>query len=345
MRSDSEPKANASAFCRILVPLDGSELAECALSYVRTLATRLRCRPLLFTACTPGDPLEGLYRAYLEKKTDELRSQGIGAGSELARGDPASQILDFAERGDIRLIAISSHGCSGVSRWPLGSIANKVLIKSHIPVLLIRTSGPRTAFEAEDVHRIVGQEVASLPNEPFRILVPLDGSPVAQAIIPHVEALAYGMACEIALLRVVELVDIPRVGKLGRSFGVTEYEQQWHDLAMRAESEAKSYLGEMESALANKGMNVRSACLVGKPVDTILRFADDYSADLVALATHGFSGISRWAFGSVASKVVEGSSRPVLLVRPSLPSQMTLSFGMQKELQRSPSTTDYARTR
>jgi nucleotide-binding universal stress UspA family protein len=339
-RSDSKPKANGSALCEILVPLDGSEMAECALSYVKALAPRLGCRLLLFTACTPGDPLERLYRAYLEKKTDELKSQGIGAGSELARGDPASQILDFAERGDMRLIAISAHGCGGVSRWPLGSIARKVLAKSHTPVLLIRTGGPRAALEAEDVHKTVGPELAFLPKEPFRILVPLDGSPVAQAIIPYVEALAYGMACDIALLRVAEPIDIPRVGKLGRSSGVTEYEREWRDLAMEAESEAKRYLGEMEIALANKGINVRSASLVGKPVDTILQFADDCSADLVALATHGFSGISRWAFGSVASKVVEGSSRPVLLVRPSLPSQMTPPFGMHRELQRTPSTTD-----
>lgn len=339
-RSDSRPKANGLALCEILVPLDGSELAECALSYVKALAPRLGCRLLLFSACTPGDSLEPLYRAYLDKKIDELRSQGIGAGSELARGDPASQILDFAERGDIRLIAISSHGCGGVSRWPLGSIARRVLAKSHTPVLLIRTGGPKSALEAEDVHKTAWHQLAFLPKEPFRILVPLDGSPVAQAIIPYVEALASGMAGEIALLRVAEPIDIPRVGKLGRSFGVTEYEREWHDLAVEAESEAKRYLGEMESALANKGVSVRSASLVGKPVDTILRFADDYSADLVALATHGFSGISRWAFGSVASKVVEGSSRPVLLLRPSLPSQMTPSFGIQKELQRSPSTAD-----
>jgi nucleotide-binding universal stress UspA family protein len=97
---------------------------------------------------------------------------------------------------------------------------------------------------------------------------------------------------------------------------VEEYEK---DLMAKAERKASDYLSEKESALGDRGVTVSSASLRGKPPETILQYADDNSVSLIALATHGFSGIARWAYGSVASKIIENSSKPVLLVRPPLP--------------------------
>lgn len=289
----------------ILVPLDGSELAEGALPYAEAIATRLKSEVLLLTACTAGDCLERPLRAYLDKKAEEFSSSGIRASSLVVQGDAADVILNSAEKNSVGLIIISTHGLSGISRWALGNIANKVLQKSHIPTLLIKAS-----------------EAATTPaeNKLRSILVSLDGSRFAEAIIPCVEALAQGMESEVTLLRIVEQIRLPRLDAYGHWVDLEKYEK---DLSAEAESEAKHYLSEKESALRQKGVNVSSTSLLGDPSHTILQYAEDKSVSLIAVSTHGFSGITRWAYGSVASRIVEGSSKPVLVVRPPLPPSNT----------------------
>jgi len=270
---------------RILVPLDGSELAEGALPYAEGVAGRLHSEVILLTACELGYCLERPLRAYLEKRAGELQSLGIKASPLVVQGNAANEILDFAEKNDIGLIIISTYGCTGPSIWPLGSIANKVLQTSRIPVLLIRSTEPETVV---------------LEKELRKILVTLDGSQFAEGIIPYVKGLTQGIGNEVILLRVIEPIEPSGWATIERA--------------------AKRYLGKKESALRSKGVKVSSASLVGKPTQTILQYAEDNSVSLIALATHGFSGISKWAFGSVASKIIETSSKPVLLVRPPLPS-------------------------
>ncbi len=287
---------------RILVPLDGSEIAEGALPYAEGVARRLHSEVILLTACLPGESLERPLRAYLEKRAEELKSLGIKATQLVVWGNTASEILDFSEKNGIGLIIISTHGRTGPSFWPLGSIANKVLQRSRIPVLLIRSR------ELEAVIR---------ENELRKILVPLDGSQFAEGIIPYVEGLADGMNDEVMLLRVIEPMDYTIQSTSGPWFDWEKYEKEF---MAKAEREAKSYLSKKENALRNKGVKVSSASLVGKPTQTILQYAEDNSVSLIALATHGFSGITEWAYGSVASRIIEGSSKPTLLVRPPLPS-------------------------
>jgi len=286
---------------RILVPLDGSELAEGALPYAEGIAKRMRSELVLITVCASCDGLERPLRVYVDKKAEELSSSGVRAHSLLVEGDAASEILNSAENNCIGLIIISAHGLSGVSRWALGSIANKVVQESHIPTLLIKPSE---------------SETASADKQLRSILVSLDGSDFAEAIIPYVEVLAQGMDSEVALLRVVEPVKLPRLDSYGHWVDLDKYEKE---ISAEAEREAKRYLSERERALQRKGVKVTSASLPGNPPQTILQYAEDSSVSLIALSTHGFSGITRWAYGGVASRVIESSSRPVLLVRPSLP--------------------------
>jgi nucleotide-binding universal stress UspA family protein len=287
---------------RILVPLDGSELAEGALPYAEGIATKLQSQVILLTVSAPGDCLERPLRAYLEKKAGELLSSGVAASPLIVEGDAAHEILDFAEQNHVGLIIISTHGRSGISRWALGNIANKVLQASHIPTLLIKSS------ELDTV---------SAGNELRNILVPLDGSQFAEAIIPYVAGLAQGMDGEVALLRVVEPIKLPHLAGYGQRVDWEKYEK---DLLAEAEKESKRYLGKQEDALRHQGVKVSSKSLVGKPSQAILQYAEDKFVNVIALSTHGFSGITKWAYGSVASKIIESSSKPVLLVRPSLPS-------------------------
>ena len=290
---------------RIVVPLDGSELAEEALPYVKELASRLQSEVVLFTVCVPGEAHERLLKAYLEKRAEELQSLGIKASPLVVCGNTAKEILDFSEKNSIDLIVISSHGHTGFSIWPLGSITNKVLQRSLIPVFMVRSMG-------------MGKPV--LEKELQKILVPLDGSIFAEKVIPYVESLADGMDSEVILLRIIKPIEFPHWGTSGPWVDWEKYEK---DLMAKAERETKRYLSKKESALRNKGLKVSSASLVGKPTQTILQYAEDNSVSLIALAAHGFSGITGWAYGSVASKIIEVSPKPILLVRPQLPSLKT----------------------
>jgi len=290
---------------RILVPLDGSELAEGALPYAEGVAIRLHSEVILLTVCAPGDWLKRPLKAYLEKRAGELSSLGIKASALVVQGNVAHEILDFAEKNDINLIIISTHGHTGPSIWPLGGVTNKLLQKSRLPILLISSRKLEAVLREKELRKI---------------LVPLDGSQLAEAIVPHVEDLVEGMGNEVILIRVIEPVQIPDVVRYTAGFDEQKYEKE---LTARAEREAKRYLSKKESALRNKGVKVSSTSLLGMPAQTILQYAEDHSVSLIALSTHGFSGITRWAYGSVASKIIESSSKPVLLVRPPLPSLNT----------------------
>jgi nucleotide-binding universal stress UspA family protein len=283
-------------FEKILVPLDGSELAEAALPYVQGLAERLDSEAILFTVCEQGEWLERPLRAYLKKRAEELQSLGIKASPLIVEGDPAYEILDFAQKNNVGLIAISTHGRTGISRWALGSIANKVLQKSHIPLFLVRSKGIEEVLEERKLRKI---------------LVPLDGSPFAEGVVPFVEEIAGGMS-EVILLKVIESFSIPQSSALY----VSDWGKMVKDYIASAESETEQYLTKYESALREKDIKVSSIWLHGSPAQTILKYAMDKSVDLIAISTHGYSGVTRWAFGSVASKIIEDSSKPLLLIRP-----------------------------
>lgn len=282
---------------RLLVPLDGSELAEQALPYVVKIARGFDSEAVLLTVCPPGDPLKHALVEYLEKKADGLKASNVKARALCVEGEPASSILDFAVGNAVDLIVISTHGKGGLSRWALGSIATKVVQRSHLPLFLVRSS-----------------ERAEATVKLEKVLAALDGSRFAEAIIPHVEAFAKAMSVEVLLLQVIEPVKLPQV---------TAYED-WakveKDLTDRLHRDAERYLNGRKASLEAKGVKAVTAKLLqGKPAETILEYASEGDIDLIALTTHGFSGITRWAYGSVASRVVEAAASPVLLVRPHLP--------------------------
>ena len=287
---------------KMLVPLDGSELAEQAIPYVERLAQKLKSEVILITVCLPGDPLERALAEYVKRRAEKIQSLGMKARSLCIEGEPAVSIINFAEKNNVGLIVISTHGKTGVGQWPLGNIANKVVQRSNIPVFLVRSSHP-------------GKTPAG--SELRKILVNLDGSHFSEAIIPYVEKLAKGMNSEVTLLRVIESAKLPQLA------AYREREKYEKDFMAKMEREAERYLDKKKTAMESKGVNVNSAFLIGKPVEAILQYAEDKSSNLLALTTHGFSGIAKWAYGSVASKLIEGSPKPILLVRPPLPALKT----------------------
>lgn len=139
-----------------------------------------------------------------------------------------------------------------------------------------------------------------------KILVPLDGSKLAECVLPHVTAIAAGCGIEkVVLLKVIE--PVPPETPPAADFDAIQKDSV---------KTAKKYLAKTKAKLTKGGLNVETKVLLGKAADTITDFTQSNKMDLIAIATHGRSGISRWIFGSVADKVVRSSSMPVLLIKP-----------------------------
>jgi nucleotide-binding universal stress UspA family protein len=159
-----------------------------------------------------------------------------------------------------------------------------------------------------------------------KILVPLDGSELAECAVPHVEVLAKCDTEEVILVSVTELVQEYRVLE-----GVGEpipaptggWVQPSHPLGQRLvpeafgkkEKQAQRYLERIAKTMAAKGINVSTEVLLWKPAEAIVGYAKQYECDLIVMASHGRSGPSRWAYGSVADKVLRSSCIPVLIIR------------------------------
>jgi nucleotide-binding universal stress UspA family protein len=176
------------AYRRVLVPLDGSELAERAIPYAKTIARTKGSEIILFTVSIASvEQLDRPIKAYLELNAKELQSQGIKASTAIAYGNVADEIISFADKNNIDLIIISTHGYSGIKRWVLGSIARKVLYGTCVQVLLTKSKSPKVS-----------------KVELKKLLLPLDGSTFAEASIPFIEELAKGTKTEIVLTTVSE---------------------------------------------------------------------------------------------------------------------------------------------
>lgn len=291
---------------KILVPLDGSELAEIALPYAEELAGALDSEvTLIHVSESAEDKYLHMDELYMEKMVEVARQ-----GAERYRGKPAKvgavhlvghtaeQIVDYADKEKIGLIVMATHGRSGIRRWFLGNVAAKVVRATERPVVLIR---------AKDARPKVSQK--RLLN---KALVPLDGSKESEAVIPYISELASKIKAEVVLFQVVApahlVYSIPgeAVQKL--------YSPEEMD---KIKTKSEGYLDTVGAGLRDKGINVRSDVGVGVPAEEIIRIADEIKADVVAMSTHGHSGIGRWAFGSTADKVLHAGNTPLLLVRAS----------------------------
>jgi nucleotide-binding universal stress UspA family protein len=285
---------------KVLVPLDGSELAERAIPYAKNFAKTKGSEIILFTvSTTSAGQLDRPMKAYLELNTKELQSQGIETSTVIAYGNVADEIIKFADKNKIDLIIISTHGHSGIKRWVLGSVALKVLYGTCIPVFLIKSRA---------------HKIASVGFK--KILLPLDGSPFSEASIPYVKDLTKGIGGEIILLRVSEPPALPA----DRSPAIKPSWEEYRDMLMaEIQRQAEKYLEGIRANLGKSGIKARSQATIGKAAENILQVAQKEDINLIAMTTHGRTGVSRWAYGGITNRIVEQSIQPVLLIRPSAP--------------------------
>ncbi|MFC1919383.1 universal stress protein [Chloroflexota bacterium] len=147
-----------------------------------------------------------------------------------------------------------------------------------------------------------------------RILVPLDGSDLAECVLPHVASISEGCnVMDVVFVRVVEPVEIHSGGDLGGSFRLTD--EQMKEVESSQRTAAEEYLDKVASQMKQKGVITHSKILLGKVADTISNYASNNEVDLIIIATHGRTGVSRWVWGSSADRVLRSSCVPVLMVR------------------------------
>lgn len=297
---------------QILVPLDGSRLAEQALPCARMLANALPADLVLFRAVSlPLDvkamladaevetdlsleQLEVQAQDYLQEVADGFRQVGLEVQQVVRQGPAAEAIVDYADQIGIQQIVIATHGYSGISRWVHGSVAERVLQSAGVPVLLVRA---RTKTQT------ASDQVMSCQ----RILVPLDGSAIAEQVLPSVTSIAQALGAHIALFRV------PIVSVSGSWRG--DWAMALEGTFATAEHTAKAYLERVAQKLQALGIEVSTAVRTGAVADSILEYAESNQIDLIAMCTHGRTGVARWALGSVADRVLRAGHTPILLVR------------------------------
>lgn len=285
---------------RILVPLDGSNLAKQVIPFVVEMSRAFGSEVILVGVCEAEESEEGqACRLYINSEAEQLRNSMVGSVASVREvvlsGRPAEQIVGYAEKNDISLIIISSHGRSGIAPWSLGSTVYKVLHRVGAPLVIIR------ARETPE------EELAK--DGPFcRIIMPLDGSERGEAALPYVIELTRKLEAEVILLRIVES------GRKVHSVRGLEYIPYKDQDADALKVSAHKYLEEVSSTLAGTKAIVRCEVRVGDCAREIIKFAGEVECSLIAMASHGHSGFEVWIYGSVTHKILHASNQSVWLV-------------------------------
>lgn len=300
-------------FERILVPLDGSPRAEVILSLLARILRREDSEIVLLRVVdippSVGRVNLAVVRAqhreeaqkYLQGLAERFSSSGAKVHARVAHGAPADVILDTAEREGATMIALSTHGRTGLARWALGSVAEKVARTSDVPVLLVR-SFRRGA--AGDLEPTVAQEI------PFRrILVPVDGSATSMSAVAPAVKFAQLYGSDIFVLH-VETPYVPPSPVLPGMEMVLPSSVPPATPSDRDEVTAKA-----AKFFVQAGLKAARQTTVGEPAAEIIDLSINRGMDLIAMGTHGRTGLARWSLGSVAERVLRSGEAPLLLVR------------------------------
>jgi nucleotide-binding universal stress UspA family protein len=272
---------------RVLVPLDGSANAEAILSHLRRVLPRHDSQLILFHAI-PNEPWSEDQEAekYLRRIAFQLTNDGYPASFRLRTGLAAESILRAASEERASLIALTTHGRTGALRWVFGSVAERVLQASPLPVLVTR-SIPST------------HSLGKLESRPIHnFLVPLDGSRTSLGILDPVLSLVRPVDAHVTLLHVTE--PFP-------------YENRWES--------PDETLKEADRLFRDACIPARIEHRKGDPREEILKAVEERAIDLIAMTTHGRSGPSRWVFGSVTAQLLRSALVPLLVVRQTAPSE------------------------
>ncbi|NLO28513.1 MAG: universal stress protein [Actinobacteria bacterium] len=282
-------------YLRVLVLLDGSELSEMVFRYAAELTARLHVDLDLLHVCEPEHAGQlPMRQAYIEQKVDIIRSganessskyghtgmgQTIQARGSVLVGDPAEEILEYMEHGDVDLVMMSTHGSSGAKGWHLGNVSAKVMHNANIPIWLVPAR--------------LREEIISDTLAKRNMVIPLSGSKQSEAVISHAVGIAErrGAESDVVLLHVLE--------------------------DDKDEARMREYLNSKVESAMGRGVTARTELLHGDPATAIVEYVTGRPTQLLVMATRGHSGLSKTVFGSVTENVINlVKETPLLLVQP-----------------------------
>jgi nucleotide-binding universal stress UspA family protein len=294
----------------IMVPLDGSTLAEQAIPTAVAIAERAGSKlklllvhgplPLVDDGATYTElelAMEKADRDYLNSVAGRLRERlGPALSCAVVKGPVTKTLARYTRELGTDLVVMTTHGRGGIRRAWLGSVADELIRTAEVPILIVRPN------EAESTHAFA---------PPTEILVPLDGSPLAEAVLEPVAALARLWDAEVSLVQVVRPIILTSDPPLPFPTGYSDQETR-----IRREV-AEDYIRDIAENLRQSGVKASGIAVIGGSVaHTILDLARPEHVSIVAVATHGLGGLRRLVLGSVADKLVRGAEVPVLVVRP-----------------------------
>ncbi|HEX2348384.1 MAG TPA: universal stress protein [Ktedonobacterales bacterium] len=314
-------------FSRILVPLDGSSRAEQALPIAGRIArwsgasvvlVRGITVPAMFGVMYEGQALK--WRSYLDEQGEAQAYLGAVAQSaylahaqvetHVAFGAAADVIVNTAVKREADLVVMMSHGRTGLGRWMLGSVADHIAHHSPIPVLIMREGAGSSMLERAD------------ERQPLHVLVPLDGSPLAETALGCASALALALAkpgsAHVHLMLVVAPYRAMRTYMPDALLldGAAAYLEK---VAQRLPSEVGDEALTVTWSIVAQGdiaHGIIAAAEMKEAGETSVAGESHSRCDLIAMATHGQSAVARWALGSVTERVLHGTMLPLLIVRP-----------------------------
>lgn len=305
-------------FEHVLVPLDGSPLAESVLPHALEMARAFAAKTTLLQVVEQGstapasaavDPLDWHLKkaeaeAYLHDVVQRIGEPELGLTCECVEGQAAERILDFAHRHGVDLIALCSHGRSGLSGWNVSSVVQKIILRAHVSTLLVRAYHERPAFQPPLRYR--------------RMVVTLDGSQRAECGLPLATQIARFHGADLLLTHVIRRPEMPRrspLEALDRELAERVVERNRQD--------ATQYLDHLQARLAADLGDTQHRLLVHESAAAALHdLVEEEGAELVVMSAHGYSGSNRWPYGSVAVSFIVYGHTPLLIVQDLAPDEV-----------------------
>jgi nucleotide-binding universal stress UspA family protein len=320
-------------FERIMVCLDGSRLAEQIIPCAMGVGLPFSSKMILFqvipepVVVTPGvlsvPPIPeetnamlnetrksvGEAKGYLEQVARQMREAGLHVDTITESGNASQRILSYAEENNIELVALSTHGRSGLGRIFVGSVSDNVLKRCCQPMLVIK---PRAVEKLDTFWK---HEARQQEGQMFeRLLVCLDGSKLAEQILPYATQQAMRYGAKIALLFVLNPKESTHIPSTAIGLHADQVLEPLE--AEREEKVVTSYLEKLAVPIEDKGVEIELVMIHGDPAQSIINYTDKNDIDLINMGTHGRSGLGRALMGSVADHVVRESGLPIMLIRP-----------------------------
>lgn len=282
---------------KILVTLDGSDLAEQAFPYAEEIAAAFKSEVVLLYVNEPDEKKYlNMHRLYVQEVAERMGQNIKKVTPVIISGNPDDEITKYARKNGIELVIMVSHGRSGIKPWAMGDTVCKVINDCGLPLLLVKAA--KSQPNAKSKANLLG-----------RILLPLDGSEAGEAVLGYVKELKNRLEAEVILFGVV-----PAEQRV-RTVGGLDYIRYPEQQIEKIEAEAKEYLKKVSQQMKKGRGKVKVDIKAGDVAREITRAAGRKRVKLLAISSHGHTGMTKWVFGSIAQNVVQASKVPVLLVR------------------------------